>query len=261
MKDAYKQWASFNKELEVYFNPIGQLYIKYVGIFKFLVIGTFLSDVGDGLKCETSQIGCNLVCLNRYLPINHKKLWGFEFFIVALVTSVFVVLNYFSKKAFERHTREGAEGEPPRYQAVEFESLGLRQRKSVAYQSQAGRNKFVVQKAGTKKEQIRSSYTTGGYILMLVLRLAAEVICLLLEFTLAKHQSQKHGLWERFQLNEHWDCVTNNEDTQGYEDDMHSVVLPHANRTFFHRDWRLGFEISKKIFFVSHFLTRFLMAF
>lgn len=70
---------------------------------------------------------------------------------------------------------------------------------------------------------------------MLILRFLAEVLCLILEISLAMHQSQKSAITETFQLNEYWHCLSNSESAHGLElDSLHLKVLPAANRTIFH---------------------------
>lgn len=64
--DVIKLWDSLNRNISIYINPVGKFYLKYILLFRIIVLKVLVLDIGEGLKCETSQVGCNLVCLNRY---------------------------------------------------------------------------------------------------------------------------------------------------------------------------------------------------
>ena len=245
MKGAYSQWQKFNKSLEIYFNPIGRLYIKYVAIARFLFFSTFLGDIGGGgdkLACDTKQIGCTVVCNNRYTPVNHHKIWAFEMFTVALINSIFYFLNYLNRKSFESYKKKleaqsGAQNAEQNALLQPLKFTSARKRKNVqVYTNSEGNKKFSVE-THRGKDIIRSNYVAVGYFLMLALRLIAEFFFILLEISLAKHQSQKAGLWESFQLNEYWHCITNSNEMHGFESqELHDVIVPVNNRTMFYRE-------------------------
>merc|ERR1712110_260305 len=61
---------------------------------------------------------------------------------------------------------------------------------------------------GDTEPYTKSTITDIGYLLMLVFRFGFELWFLYVENELGKHQSQKSGFWDSFNLKEHWMCPT-----------------------------------------------------
>ena len=87
------------KEIFSYFNSMGHFYMQVQMLCRLLVVTTFLDDLfeKEELVCDTKQVGCEQNCINRYAPLNHQKIWQFEFFLVMLCLTVFSLFASFNK--------------------------------------------------------------------------------------------------------------------------------------------------------------------
>lgn len=203
-----------------FFNPIGKFYIKIQIICRVLVIIVFLDDLfeveedgsGDQLTCETDQIGCNTVCVNRFMPISMYQIWCFELFMVLMCISVFSGVNLYNKYCHRQMLKF--------YRQNYSKTPMVTQKKFEKY-------KYATIKDADGQEILVSAFTTSGYLLMLFLRLFCELLGLFLEANLAKHLSQNSEPNEYFQIKEHWICLTNKPENQLASDH----ILPPANRS------------------------------
>ena len=86
MKDFYGETAKLISELTNFVNPIGRFYLKFQFIFRIIFCSVLLNDViKTELVCDTVQIGCKDMCLNRFAPLTFKKLWELEMYFMQQV--------------------------------------------------------------------------------------------------------------------------------------------------------------------------------
>lgn len=87
----------------LHFNTVGKLYLKYQLIFRVLFVNILLNDIfgGEKLICDTNQVGCNEMCVNRFAPITFKKLWELELWMVLIVTGVFIVFVFANQEVIK----------------------------------------------------------------------------------------------------------------------------------------------------------------
>ena len=203
------------KEIEAFFNPFGQYFLKYL-LIKYLLLTTFLDDIFEiepELQCETDNIGCELSCRNRYAPISHIQLWYFEFFFVLLSLTMFVGINVLNRQAhlnFEKKKKQN-------------ESLRIKTEEQIPSATLSYWNKKTINGTTITK----SKYTLIGYIKMLTFRLICQITCLYLDIELCIHSSQKAGgVPVIFNIPEHWVCSTYN-----YEDPKYHDAIPPENRS------------------------------
>ena len=181
MREIFRTINDFLSQLNQFFNPIGKFYMKIQLLCRVLVIVTFLDDLfgSTDLTCETSQIGCQLTCLNRFAPITHQQLWAFELFCVMLSMVVFCGFNYYNKFLFKRYQKK--------HHQKNLQNHNNRQQSCSA-----------------------PLYIVCGYKVMLIFRLACEFFSLYVEYNLSKHISQNADFYEVFQLKESWLCPAYN---------------------------------------------------
>lgn len=201
--DVAKAWVD---RILGYFNHMGRIWMQ-IFIIRWVVCESFIEDKFDGgdLKCDTSQVGCEQNCVNRFAPVTQQKLWHFQFMIEIVAIFIFVVASYYNEFRYNAHKAKR-----------EKMNMGVNP------------SKYYV-KTRYGKEVILTSMMRNTYILMLFCRLIAEIFFLFLEKELAKHHSQNHSGIEIFQLKEYWKCGTN--DHPASED-----VLPQTNRSLFYID-------------------------
>lgn len=210
----------FLSQINKYFNPIGKFYIQVQVLCRVLVCSVFLDDLfkSSALECETKQVGCTQNCVNRFAPLNHKKIWELELFMVMLAIVIFLAFNLYNEhvinKARKKTDREFSKNDD------EF-------RKNEITKSLARKSMRRKEKKG--KEFYKSPFTSAGYIFMLLFRLSFEIFFCWLENQLGKHQSQNVEFWNSFWLKESWQCATNSpkEDASAALNRM----IPPANRT------------------------------
>jgi len=205
----------FIKKIKQYFNPIGQLYIQFQLLCRVFVCTVFLDDLFDAeeLECDTQQTGCQQNCVNRYAPLNHKKIWEMEMFMFLFCSSVFLAFSYLNEHAYRRfEEKKKASTNKP-------------------LDSQHSVHRFKVTQ---KKEQtvVNSRIIRFGYIFMLVVRLASEIWFLYIENQLGKHQSQNALFWERLQLKESWSCPTSH-DSEEVQNSLDQLIPPENRSDFF----------------------------
>ena len=96
MKDLLAALNEIIKDITYYFNTVGQLYLKYQLIFRVLFVNILLNDIfgGEKLICDTKQVGCEEMCVNRFAPITFKKLWELELWMVLIITGVFIIFVF-----------------------------------------------------------------------------------------------------------------------------------------------------------------------
>jgi len=213
--ELFSQVNTFGKKVIKLFNPIGKFYIQVISLIRVLVVTVFLDDLFedvDKMECETAQIGCDLVCENRWAPIDIHRLWSFELFVILLSISVYSFINllgeYQHKKMLKHYAKERINREmysENKYKSLRFEEKQLK-----------GDEKMVI-----------SIYTRIGYISMLIFRLCCEICCLYIEAALCQHMSQNEKFTDWFQLKEYWKCLINKsgEESEGL------LALPLANRS------------------------------
>jgi len=205
-----EQITDFYKKINSYFNPFGQFYIKVVIFLRVLVTEVFLDDLFSyeedkqyELECDTSNVGCQLSCINRFSPINHLQLWQFELFCSMIATTFFMGTNLLNQHIYEKKTKKG-----------------------ILHKSSIN---FV-----EKRGHIHSTYTAIGYMFMLVIRLVLELYCVYIEMNLAQHHSQNapvEGHWmQKFKLKEYWLCPTYSSNIVDGADSINQM-MPKANRS------------------------------
>lgn len=188
-----------------YFNPVGRLHFQIQIICRVIVCGVFLDDLFDvpELECDTSQVGCTAMCTNRFAPVNHKRIWEMELFMILCCIAVFTVFHFANQSMY----RQKKHPEKLRFKTKEKWGKDTTEPRTV----------------------IESRITRCGYMVMLCVRLCSEVIFLWLENQLGQHQSQNVSFWDRFWLKEQWVCATNNLDAAS-QDSLDNLV-PIANRS------------------------------
>ena len=83
MKDLFVEASGLIKAVSDYVNPVGRMYLKFQFIFRLLFSGVMLSDImKTELVCDTMQIGCKDMCLNRFAPLTFPKLWQLEMYFM-----------------------------------------------------------------------------------------------------------------------------------------------------------------------------------
>lgn len=196
-------------QIKNYFNPVGRFYIQFQILCRVLVCTVFLDDLFEGadLECETDQPGCTQNCINRFAPVNHKKIWEAEMFVIMFATSMFTLFTYINRHQYQKFKDR-----------VDKQGGKLEATKSMARFKESGNKKVV-----------KSRYTNFGYIFMLITRLVFEIMFLYIENQISKHQSQKTGFWEAFYLKELWICATNTP-TEASARSL-DQLLPVANRS------------------------------
>lgn len=205
----------FLSSINRYFNPIGKFYIQVQILCRVLVCSVFLDDLfkSSSLECDTKQVGCQQNCINRFAPLNHKKVWELELFTVMLAITVFLGFSLFNDYRYNRIKKQAKRDD--------WDEHKLRTTMGRSF------NMRVKEKKG--KEFVKSRITTAGYIVMLVFRLTFECLFLWIENQLGKHQSQNIAFWDAFNLKESWICSTNNVDQAA----QHSLdqLIPQSNRS------------------------------
>jgi len=197
------QFNAFLEKCMSYFNPFGELYIKIIILCRVLVVEVFLDDLfefddDNYLSCETDQVGCEISCINRFMPINHLQLWQFELFCAMMATCVFLAVNLINNHVYQKRKKKD-------------KSLSM-----------------FVEKEGV----VHSKLTAVGYITMLVVRLTLELWCVFLEMNLAKHHSQNSKFSEKFWLKDHWLCPTYSTNIgKNAVAESIDAIIPHANRS------------------------------
>jgi len=199
--DVAKQWYD---RILGYFNHMGRIWMQ-IFLIRWIVCEAFIEDkFGSGdLTCDTSQVGCQQNCVNRFAPVTQAKLWSFQFMLEMVAVFIFVLASYYNEYRYNKHK-------------AKMESRGM----------QPNPNKYYT-KTRYGKEVILTTMMRNTYILMLICRLFAEFLFLFLEKELAKHHSQNSDGIEIFQLKEYWKCGTNDHPST---DD----VLPSSNRSLFY---------------------------
>lgn len=232
------------KEIFSYFNAFGRFYIQVQILCRLLVVNVFLDDLfgGPDLTCDTKQVGCQQNCINRFAPINHQKLWEFEFFLVMLCLVFFSLFAMFNKYAYKKWLadmkKQDSDSAPT---IVAAKSMGIRftNNKGVpiydianAQEEDLGTSLVNSNKPAKFDDTPFSKVVQIGYVCMLILRVGIEWFSLNLELNLGRHQSQKGGLIDSLKLKEMWYCPTN---TEGSDESI-AEFFPPQNRSIFWTD-------------------------
>lgn len=216
--DIYGHLMSLKDLFYDYFNPIGRLYLQIQFLCRVVIPTMVLGDMfaGDGLMCDTQQIGCEQNCVNRFTPINHQRVWEMELFMILFSVTIFTVFHMINRLQFKKHGGIPCTG--PDTHAQINATFDYRFKTSVRHT-----------KEGKDKQVMVSRITRCGYIVMLCVRLACEFVFLYVENQLGKHQSQNIAFWDAFNLKESWICATNNVDSAA----QHSLaqLIPVTNRS------------------------------
>ena len=81
MKEFFAETTKLLSQVMDYVNPVGRLYLKFQLIFRMLFAGLMLGDImKTELVCDTTQIGCKDMCINRFAPLTFPKLWSLEMY-------------------------------------------------------------------------------------------------------------------------------------------------------------------------------------
>lgn len=219
----------FLSSINKYFNPIGKFYIQVQVLCRVLVCSVFLDDLfkSSSLECETKQVGCQQNCINRFAPLNHKKIWELELFTVMLAIVVFLAFSLYNDYTVNKLKKKR-------------DRLHESDETKEAWLQNAYSKRSMVRKTKKKQEFFKSPITTAGYITMLLFRLTFEIIFLFIENQLGKHQSQNTEFWNSFWLKESWLCATNT--PKAPMEESLDRVLPESNRSeiFWTDDWNMA---------------------
>jgi len=219
----------FLGQINKYFNPIGKFYIQVQVLCRVLVCSVFLDDLfkSSSLQCDSKQVGCEQNCINRFAPLNHKKIWELELFMVMLAIVIFLAFNLWNEHVINREKKKNDR----RQQKLDQEQM----------KQSLMRKSFRSKKDKKGNEFYKSNYTSMGYIFMLVFRLCFEIFFCWLENQLGKHQSQNTEFWNSFWLKESWLCATNYPGP-GPEKDSLDQIIPAENRSeiFWAEDYNMA---------------------
>jgi len=247
----FEKVEEIGQEIFSYFNAFGRFYIQVQILCRVVVTNVFLDDLfGEvKLKCDTKQVGCEQNCINRFSPINHQKIWEFEFFLVLLCLSVFSVFAAFNKFAYKKWLAKmkkedsSLSGAMPSVRTAKSMGVQFTTSKGVPIydiaNAQSGGDDIdngMVLKYDNKPAKYDdtpfSKVSQVGYVIMLILRAIIEYVSLKLELNLGRHQSQNSGFIDSLSLKEMWYCPTN---VQGSEQST-LEFFPPANRSLFWTD-------------------------
>lgn len=193
------------KDINVYLNTFGKFYIKYQFFMRILFMELLLSDVFTGdfnsLICDTNQVACEKMCINRFNTITFQKLWETEFYISTLVTMVFVIFEMSQRRFLKRIKSKIDKGYSKELYNDGLTSSMTRGRSVTATRTRKDGEEVEVQ-------IVFSSYISTGYILMLIARLFVELWFLKIEYNLGVHQTGKTGIYA-WSYDEKYNCSTN----------------------------------------------------
>ena len=133
----------FLGQINKYFNPIGKFYIQVQVLCRVLVCSVFLDDLfkSSSLQCDSKQVGCEQNCINRFAPLNHKKIWELELFMVMLAIVIFLAFNLWNEHVINREKKKNDR----RQQKLDQEQM-----------KQSLRGNFRVKKSVTRQKDFRS---------------------------------------------------------------------------------------------------------
>jgi len=174
------------KTLKKYYNFWGKAYMVWIIVARVLLCEQILNGLGDddGLVCDTQQVGCNSMCVNRFSPVlSHDKLWELQLLFTCFCVTIFTLF------------------------VVVHTELEKRQQKSENSYMKI-KEKQRLRTNGQTEPYTKSVFTDIGYLLMLIFRFGFELWFLYVENQLGKHQSQKADFWDSFNLKEYWMCPT-----------------------------------------------------
>jgi len=228
---------TFFARISQYVNPVGKFYLQFQILCRVLVTSVFLDDLFEGaaLECDTGQPGCEQNCINRFAPVNHKKVWEIEIFYVLFTVAVFLMFSYMNDHAYKKFMRREekkrrlAEKQNLHVTNAEFDKMVRMKSQRSAFGFKETHQKKPAKKGAEPDTYVPSSLTTLGYIIMLVMRLFFELVFLYVENELSQHQSQKVGFWDRIFLKENWICPTNRDEPAVKQ--SINQLLPQANRS------------------------------
>jgi len=218
--DILSQIQTFLASINNYFNPVGKFYIQVQVLCRVLVCSVFLDDLfkTSSLECDSKQVGCQQNCINRFAPLNHKKIWELELFMVMLSIVVFLAFSIYND-----HKVAGIEKK--KNSAVYRDNPDNFQK-----YKEAKRARYSMEEHTKKGKTFTTSiYTKTGYMVMLLCRLVFELIFLFVENQLGQHQSQNVEFWNRFWLKEQWLCALNDDDKAASNSLME--MIPPVNRS------------------------------
>lgn len=196
MKEFFGVVQELTKKLANYLNKVGQFYLQFQFIFRVIFVPVVLGDIfklGPSLVCDTSQVGCKDMCMNRFAPITIEKLWQLELYYILFCTLIFIGFRFVNDRMWKHYNKH-----PEAYGGISRDILQLR--------TKTHRNK--------NETMAYSRLITLGYFTMLVCRLVGEVGFVYLERELATHQSGIRGGpigLNAFMLPERYTCRTNME--------------------------------------------------
>lgn len=229
MKDLLAALNEIIKDITEYFNTVGKLYLKYQLIFRVLFVNILLNDIfgGEKLICDTNQVGCNEMCVNRFAPITFKKLWELELWMVLIVTGVFIVFVFANQEVIKLEKNHHRLAKMMSVRKYETDGHGGKHKIVDAERLKQMEGDVRVQDDG--KVIVYSRLISFGYVVMLLMRIFMEFYFLNLEYELAVHQSGHKG-WNAFVLPEKYHCRTNMVKVVdvSYEDNYR---LPDANKS------------------------------
>lgn len=231
--------AILRKHQTDHFNVFGQFYNGFIVVCRviiFLSIVNGLFGLGGELVCDVKgQMSCEAMCANRFVPINHDKLWQAELAMSLACMSLYaVVCAVFAKNATQRHDKEILKEET----IILDKKLNVRERylvfqeQNLKFNKKTLKNDFhtSVYNSETGIRVWKSKITTIAYGLMLIIRFCFEVWFCYLEYQLNLHQSQNFSFRESFQLKERWLCPINLNQKSLLE------RIPEQNRSIFWTD-------------------------
>jgi len=208
MKDLLAALNEIIKDITYYFNTVGQLYLKYQLIFRVLFVNILLNDIfgGEKLICDTKQVGCEEMCVNRFAPITFKKLWELELWMVLIITGVFIIFVFANQEVVKLEKNHKRFANFMSVRKYEVDNGGEKHKIVDPEKLKKMEGDIRVQEGG--KVVIYSRLISFGYVVMLLMRIFMELYFLNLEYELAVHQSGHKG-WNAFVLPEKYHCKTN----------------------------------------------------
>lgn len=205
MRDILGQLQGLYKDITDYFNPVGRAYLQYQLIFRVMFVNILLSDIFGGWKliCDTQQVGCQEMCINRFAPISFKKLWELELWFVLIVECIYIIFMYLN--ASVEAVIENPDHKNKNSKRLE-KMAGIRRYEVVDGKKRRIERGDEIRKTDNKVV-VYSRFTSIGYFIMLVVRILVEIYFLHIEYQLAIHQTGKTGI-EAFELPEKYHCRT-----------------------------------------------------
>lgn len=197
------------ESFSVYNTPCRDFWLVTLFIFRFLAVEIIgenifrsnISDEGDeGFNCLTDVKGCTQQCYNRFIFMDHTRLWHFQVLFFSLPMALFYFVASFYNSQYHTLSKEGEK-------LLEGSADYVRNQRKITEFTQL-ENRYHIMKEEENKKQVTWHPNMGRlYMILCILLIGMEFASLYAVYSLNQWQNKEMDFFDSWKIPRDYTCT------------------------------------------------------